>query len=155
MSQRTSILFICMGNICRSPLAEGLFLHKINARRVASRFHVDSAGTGNWHAGERPDPRSLEVAKRRGVALPGRARQATTEDFAQFDHLICMDGVNRRHLIAMGAPEAKIRLLLSYAPECAVTDVPDPYTGDLDGFELVFSLVDRGCDGLLEALAPE
>lgn len=144
-----------MGNICRSPLAEGLFLHKINQRRVAGQFHVDSAGTGNWHEGQRPDPRSIAVAEKRGVVLPGRARQATVDDFARFDHLICMDRVNRRHLVAMGAPEQKIRLLLSFVPNGDVVDVPDPYTGDLDGFELVYSLCDRGCEGLLAELAPE
>ncbi len=149
---RTAVLFVCMGNICRSPLAEGLFLHHANQRGVSDRFSVDSAGTGGWHAGERPDQRSLAVAKQNGVTLPGRARQVTTDDFDAFHHLICMDNANREHLLAMGAPAAQTRLLLEYDPEAELEEVPDPYYGGAGGFDLVYRLVDRSCAGLLDHL---
>ncbi|MCA9290272.1 MAG: low molecular weight phosphotyrosine protein phosphatase [Phycisphaerales bacterium] len=149
---RIGVLFVCMGNICRSPIAEGVFLHKCAARGVADRFTVDSAGTGGWHAGERPDPRSVEVARRHGIVLPGRARPVTHADYRTFDHLICMDHANRTALLRDGAPDDRIRLLLAFDPDPELDEVPDPYYGGDDGFDLVFRLVDRACDGLLESL---
>jgi protein-tyrosine phosphatase len=152
---RTSILFICMGNICRSPLAEGLFLHKVNQRRVADRFSIDSAGTGGWHAGELPDHRMRATAEVYGVKLVSRARQVTTHDFAMFHHLVCMDEHNRRHILSMGAPHEKVSLLLEFDPSTRVREVPDPYYGGDEGFETVYRLVDAACDALLEKLLNE
>ena len=141
-----------MGNICRSPLAEGAFLHKVNERGAADRFTVESAGTGNWHVGERPDPRGIEIAKLRGITLPSRARQVTIEDFKRFDHLICMDETNREDLEQLGAPPGKLRLLLEIDPHCRLHEVPDPYYGGRDGFETVYQLIDSACDALLDEL---
>ncbi len=151
----TSVLFICMGNICRSPLAEGLFLHKTAQRGVVERFVVDSAGTGAWHVGERPDPRVSEIAARNGVVLAGRARQVQRGDFRRFEHLICMDEDNLRHLAHLGAPSGKLRLLLECDPAATVREVPDPYYGGARGFETVFALVDSACDALLAELLAE
>jgi protein-tyrosine phosphatase len=141
-----------MGNICRSPLAEGVFLYKINQRGVADRFTVESAGTGGWHAGELPDPRVRAVAKRAGIELCSRARQVTKSDFMSFDHLICMDEDNREHLLNMGAPPQQVRLLLECDRSSPVREVPDPYYGGAGGFELVYKLVDKACDALIDEL---
>jgi protein-tyrosine phosphatase len=149
---RTGVLFVCMGNICRSPLAEGVFLHKLNARGVAEQFRVESAGCSGWHAGERPDPRALEIARKYGVVLPGRARQVTTADLGAFDQLICMDRQNLEHLIGMGALKARTRLLLEVDPRSMLREVPDPYYGGLDGFELVYRLIDAACETLADQL---
>lgn len=146
------VLFLCMGNICRSPLAEGVFVHLINARRVAHRYVVDSAGTGGWHAGELPDRRSLDVAKRNGIQLPSRARQVTRADLGRFDWFICMDEDNRENVLALGAPEQRVRLLLDFDPGAQLREVPDPYYGGEDGFELVYRLVSSACAALLDHL---
>ncbi len=150
--QPITVLFVCMGNICRSPLAEGVFLHKLRERDVEHRFDVDSAGTGGWHAGDRADARMRKVAAEHGVELPSRARQVTQDDWHRFDHILCMDDVNHEELLAMGAPAASLRLLLSVDPAAQVREVPDPYYGGTDGFELVFTLVDQACDVLLDTL---
>lgn len=149
---QTSVLFVCMGNICRSPLAEGAFLHKLNQRGVADRFLVDSAGTGQWHAGERPDRRARAVAKQHGIVLTSRARQVTTEDFDRFDHLVCMDESNREDLESWGAPQHKLQLLLEVDHDCPLREVPDPFYGGGDGFQTVFRLIDSACDALLDQL---
>lgn len=149
---QTSILFICMGNICRSPLAEGVFLHKLEQRGFMDRFLVDSAGTGQWHAGELPDQRARDVAKLHGIVLTSRARQVTTEDFDRFDHLICMDEANREDLESWGAPQHKLQLLLEADPHCDLQEVPDPFYGGDDGFQTIFRLIDSACDALLDQL---
>src|SRR5262245_42334662 len=95
-AERIRVLFVCLGNICRSPLAEGVFLHLAQAAGVADRFEVDSAGTGDWHAGERPDSRATAVARKHGVELPSIARQVTRADFDRFDHIVAMDRENLR-----------------------------------------------------------
>ncbi|MCL4209491.1 MAG: low molecular weight phosphotyrosine protein phosphatase [Phycisphaeraceae bacterium] len=151
-TDRIGVLFVCLGNICRSPLAEGVFLHKINARGVASRFRVDSAGTGGWHAGETPDPRAIAVAKKRGIVLPSRARQVTRDDFQRFHHLVAMDESNRETLIERGCPPERVRLLLEDDDSTRLIEVPDPYYGGPEGFETVFQLIDSGCEALLERL---
>lgn len=146
------VLFICLGNICRSPLAEGVFLHKAQQQGVDGMFQVDSCGLGDWHVGGPPDPRMQKTAASHGVMLPSRARQITAADFDGFDHLICMDQRNLTGLQELGAPADKVRLLLSYAPHLGVTEVPDPYYGGEDGFEEVFRLVEVACDALLADL---
>ena len=153
MPSRISVLFVCMGNICRSPLAEGVFLHKINQRGMADRFRVESAGTGGWHAGSRPDPGSVRIAGKHGIVLPSRARVVEPSDFDAFDHILCMDRINERHLLAQGAPREKLRLLLSLDPRADRDEVPDPYGEGADAFELVYHLVDSACDVLLDELA--
>ena len=146
------VLFVCMGNICRSPLAEGVFEHKAEARGVSERFLIDSAGTGGWHVGERPDSRARAVAARHGVRLPGRARQVNRSDLEQFDHLICMDEDNRRDLVGLGAPPDKVRLLLECDPLAKSREVPDPYYGGSGGFEAIYDLIDSSCEALLDEL---
>ncbi len=147
-----SVLFVCMGNICRSPLAAGLFRHKARSRGAGNRFIVDSAGTGDWHVGERPDDRVRELADRHGVDLDGRARLVTPEDVNRFDHLICMDEGNLRRLMHVGAPGSKLRLLLECDPSSTVREVPDPYYGGQRGFEAVYGLIDSACEALLDEL---
>ncbi len=151
-SSSTGVLFVCMGNICRSPLAEGLFRHKTETRGVTDRFRIASAGTGGWHVGQPPDPRMREVAARHGVVLKTRARQVSREDFTSFHHLICMDEENHDELIHMGAPRDRLRLLLECDDAAAVREVPDPYYGGAGGFETVYDLVDSACDALLDEL---
>ncbi|MCZ6835183.1 MAG: low molecular weight phosphotyrosine protein phosphatase [Planctomycetota bacterium] len=151
-TSRTRVLFVCMGNICRSPLAEGVFLHKINQRGIADRFLVDSCGTGGWHAGERPDHRVLDLAKQRGIRLPSRARQIRDDDFTNFDHLLCMDEDNLALLIQQGGSNSKIRLLLDFDPQTQVREVPDPYYGGEDGFEEIYHLIDSATEALLVEL---
>lgn len=147
------ILFVCMGNICRSPLAENVFRHKAQQRGVADRFMIDSAGTGGWHAGEAPDARMSRVAVARGIRMSGTARQVRDQDFAAFDLLICMDRENAEDLLERGAPPEKVRLLLECDPNADCREVPDPYYGGADGFERVFALVDSACEALLDELA--
>jgi low molecular weight protein-tyrosine phosphatase len=146
------VLFVCMGNICRSPLAEGIFLHKAAQRGVRDLFDVDSAGTGDWHAGEAPHPHARAVAAANGVRLESRARQVTAADFARFAHLICMDESNRRHLARLGAPPEKLRLLLALHPRSKLSDVPDPYGDGPEGFERVYRLIEPACEALLDEL---
>ncbi len=155
---RIGVLFVCMGNICRSPLAEGVFLHQAGERRTLDRYRVDSAGTGGWHSGEPADPRSLAVAERHGIDLPSRARVVEPmSDFDEFPWLIAMDEANRADLVDFGAPERQIRLLRSFDPDLVDVpdhrrEVPDPYYGGPDGFDRVFEMVVRACAGLHGAL---
>jgi protein-tyrosine phosphatase len=151
---RTRVLFVCLGNICRSPLAEGVFLHLVREAGLADRFEVDSAGTGDWHVGERPDARSAAVALRHGVELPSRARQVTRGDLDTFDHVLAMDRENLRELERMARPgaRAEIRLLRAHDPVRDSDDVPDPYYGGPSGFDLVYDMVHRSCSALLDEL---
>jgi len=151
-SQRIRVLFVCMGNICRSPLAEGVFLKKANERGVAGRFSIDSAGTGGWHVGEPPDPRMKQVAEARGVMLTSRARQITEKDSDRFDAIICMDRENYQNVLRLGIPREKVSLLLEHDRHSSETEVPDPYYGGPEGFDRVFELVDAACERLLDKL---
>jgi protein-tyrosine phosphatase len=151
------ILFVCMGNICRSPTAEGVMRHVLREEGLEDVIEVDSAGTGSWHVGNPPDSRSAEAARARGIALQGEARQVTHEDFEEFDLLLCADRENVAALrrIAPLGTEENVRLLREYDPDSAGDDdldVPDPYYGDGDGFEHVLDLVDAACRGLVAEL---
>lgn len=158
---RVGVLFVCLGNICRSPLAEGIFLERARARGLADRFEVDSCGTGAWHVGERADRRSIAVAKRHGIELPSIARQLDpARDFDRFHWLIAMDRANVRSLLAAGAPPGRVRLVRTFDPDTAGRpgddlDVPDPYDWPGEGFEDVYQMLDRACRGLLDFLADE
>ena len=150
------VLFVCMGNICRSPTAEGVMRSLVRDAGVEDRVEIDSAGTGGWHAGEPPDARATEAARRRGVTLGGAARQVAPEDFERFDLLVAMDRENLRGLLAV-APDheaaAKVRLLREYDPGAdGDLDVPDPYYGGERGFETVLDQVQAACRGLLGEL---
>jgi protein-tyrosine phosphatase len=143
------ILFVCMGNICRSPTAEGVMRHLLAERGLADEIEVQSAGTGGWHAGSPPDARSTRAAAARGITLEGAARQVTRADFEDFDLLVAMDRDNLADLRAIAPPgtEHKIRLLLGEG-----RDVPDPYYGGPHGFENVLDLVETACEQLLDEL---
>jgi protein-tyrosine phosphatase len=152
------VLFVCLGNICRSPTAEGVMRALVSGAGLQQRIVVESAGTGGWHVGSPPDARAAEAARAHGVALDGTARQVRAEDFEDFDLLVAMDGENRRALRSLARGEAergKVRLLREFDPASAAAgelDVPDPYYGGEDGFERVFELVRAACAGLLEEL---
>jgi len=153
--KRTSVLFVCLGNICRSPLAEGVFRHVAAERGRGQDFLVDSAGTGAWHVGEPPDRRSIEVAARHGITLNGRARKVRPEDLQRFDLVIAMDRENLEDLEALAdanGSRARLHLLREFDPRSAGDDVPDPYYGGPNGFEAVYEMVRRSCDGLLDAV---
>ena len=151
----TRILFVCMGNICRSPTAEAVTSKFILNSRLESIIKVDSAGTHGYHIGEPPDPRSREAALKRGIDLSGlRARKVVPEDFERFDLLLAMDHVNLALLKRSARPEhhAKLGLFMSYASRFDTDDVPDPYYGGEQGFELVLDMVEDAARGLIEAL---
>jgi protein-tyrosine phosphatase len=154
-SPRTSVLFVCLGNICRSPLAEGIFHHLVDEAGLSERFDVDSAGTGSWHLGELPDARASMVARQHGVELTTRARQLTPEDMQRFDVVIAMDHENLRNIERMAdaaGSEARIKLLRAYDSNGDGEEVPDPYYGGASGFENVYEMVRRSCQMLLEEL---
>lgn len=159
------LLFVCLGNICRSPTAEGVMRALVADAGLQESIELDSAGTGSWHVGSPPDERAAAVARGRGTPLAGSARQVRTEDFDDFDLLLAMDSSNMRELRqqAPGVEErAKVRLLREFDPasgahgptsaEIADLDVPDPYNGAPGGFEEVFDLVHAACEGLLERI---
>ena len=146
----TSILFICMGNICRSPTAECLFRSVAERRGHADRFEVDSAGTGGWHVGQEPDARMREAGRRAGVAIEGVARQVTVKDFERFDLVLCADKENHGDLLAMGARPDATHLLLEYAGVAGVSEVPDPYYGGETGFDVVVELLTTAAEGLVD-----
>jgi protein-tyrosine phosphatase len=152
------VLFVCTGNICRSPTAEGVFRAMVDACGLADRIEADSAGTGAWHRGEPPDERAQRAAAARGIDLSGqRARQVTATDFERFHLIVALDRSHRRHLRAV-APDGgqdRIRLLMDYAPQAAASDVPDPYYGGPGGFDRVLDLIEAGADGLLRAIRDE
>ena len=147
------VLFVCMGNICRSPTAQGVFLHLLREEGLEQRIAVDSAGTHAYHIGNPPDPRARESALRRGIDLgEQRARRVTAEDFSEFDYVLAMDEENREELLSLCPPgyEERVRLFLEFAPEVDENEVPDPYYGGRTGFERVLDLVEQGARGLLE-----
>ncbi|GMR11050.1 MAG: low molecular weight protein-tyrosine-phosphatase [Anaerolineae bacterium] len=151
----TRLLFVCLGNIIRSPLAENLFRFQAEQAGVDGKYSVDSAGTAAWHVGESPDPRMQKTAESHGVNNNGTARKVRESDFDEFDWILAMDDGNRRDLLYMaGSPEkqAKVRLLREFDPEQGDPDVPDPYYGGAEGFETTYRIVERSVRGLLEAL---
>ena len=152
------VCMVCLGNICRSPTAEAVFRHLVKQAGLESEFHIESAGTGDWHVGGPRDERSAAVGKKRGIPLTGTAQQFTRKDFARFDHVIAMDGSNLKNLSRMAPDEAakkKVRLLRAFEDGGGTEDVPDPYYGGPQGFEDVFDIVERACAGLLAALVRE
>lgn len=154
-----SVLFVCLGNICRSPLGEGVLLHRLAEAGLSDRVDVDSAGTGAWHVGQRPDSRSIAVAKKHGIELPGTARRVRLEDFFEFQLVLAMDRSNLadlKDLESGSGSDASIRLLLEFDPEASDDlDVPDPYYGGPDGFDRVYDMVDRACAALVDHLERE
>ncbi len=155
---KPAILFLCLGNICRSPLAEGVFLHLVREAGLAHRFEVDSAGTGDWHLGELPDPRARAAPLRRGIRLESRARQFQAGDFDRLDLVLAMDATNLQNLRALAPASAiagKLHLFRSFdAASPPGASVPDPYYAP-DAFDEVLDLCFAGCRGLLDHLRRE
>lgn len=151
---KVSVLFVCLGNICRSPLAEGVFRHIVEAEELEHAITCDSAGTGGWHAGDAPDPRSIAVAARYGVDLsPLRARQVRTADFSAFDLIIGMDRSNVANLQRLAPWDARSRVhLFSHIATGTEADVPDPYYGGAEDFDRVYQMVSDGCRSLVDRL---
>jgi protein-tyrosine phosphatase len=153
------VCFVCLGNICRSPTAEGVFRHLVSEAGLSSAFEIDSAGTAGYHSGELPDPRARAAGKRAGIPIGGQARQFLAADFARFDHVIAMDAANARDLRRIAPSKeasAKIRLMRSYDP--AAPDnapIPDPYYGEDRGFDDVLELCRTACRYLLEEIRKE
>lgn len=148
------VLMVCLGNICRSPTAEAVLRARILERGLRDRILVDSAGTGDWHVGSCPDQRSQSAAARRNYDLaPLVARQVCLDDFARHDYILAMDWANLQHLRELSPPEHhhKISLLLDYSDNY-FGDVPDPYEGGEEGFELVLDLVEEACENLLDGI---
>lgn len=154
MSQ-IKVLFVCMGNICRSPTAEGVFKKVLADNGMTDRFIVDSAGTHAYHVGESPDSRAQQTARQRGVNLSNiRARKVSASDFDEFDYILAMDTDNY-HILLDACPEHhrhKVRLFLEFAPERDEDNVPDPYYGGQNGFEYVFDLVEDASRGFYHSV---
>lgn len=150
---RVSVCFVCLGNICRSPTAEGIFIQLVEQAGLSDRFVIDSAGTSAYHEGEQADPRSRRYAESRGVTLPSISRLFVAEDFARFDYVIAMDSRNHRDMERLASIEqrSKLHMLRSFDRQHRGSlDVPDPYYGAGDGFARVFDICHAGCTGLLE-----
>lgn len=146
------VLFVCTGNICRSPTAEGVFRARAHAAGLLARLDVDSVGTHDYHVGEPPDARAIAHAARRGIDIAGlRARKLAREDFSRFDYVLAMDRGHERILLRQaGAQKDRVRLFLDFVPELAGQDVPDPYYGDARDFERVLDLVEPASAALIE-----
>ena len=150
MSQK--ILMVCLGNICRSPLAEGILQSKL----PKDKFIVDSAGTGEWHVGKQPDSRSIDIASKKGLDIAGqKGRQFSQQDFENFDYIYVMDGSNYKDVMRLAKNEqqkSKVKLLLNELFPGENVDVPDPYFGLQNGFESVYDMIDQACDVIAEKL---
>jgi len=147
------VVFVCLGNICRSPLAEGVFRAELARRGLTDRFRVDSCGTGGYHVGERPDPRSVEVAARHGVDISGqRSRKLSRDDYTGFDWLVAMDPLNARDLASTRPADATGQIVefMTYVVPPEGDGVPDPYYGGPRGFDVVYDLLARGMGPLLD-----
>ncbi|MDA1090535.1 MAG: low molecular weight phosphotyrosine protein phosphatase [Proteobacteria bacterium] len=147
-----NVLFVCLGNICRSPTAEGVFRALVEREGLSDQVTVDSAGVGSWHIGSPPDDRAQATAKQRGIDLSKqRGRQAKADDFERFDYVIAMDSQNHGDLARMCPKGGKARLykFLEFAPQLGLSDVPDPYYGGDGGFDAVFDMIEAASAGLL------
>jgi protein-tyrosine phosphatase len=159
MSDRIGVLFVCLGNICRSPLAEAVFHGVVADAGLSERFDIDSAGTSGYHAGEGADARTQAVARRRGIDIDHVARQIHASDFERFDYIVVMDRENLHKVERLRdrvAPHAAVRLLRAYDPHAdEEQEVPDPYFGGEAGFALVQEMIERSCEALLATIRAE
>jgi protein-tyrosine phosphatase len=152
--RKVSVLFVCLGNICSSPLAEGILKSKIKQQSLESSVHVDSCGTSNYHIGASPDPRTIANAIKNGIQLEHCCRQLSNDDFENFDLILAMDNSNFNNIMKLPGGSkysGKIKLMREFDP-LGKGEVPDPYFGGEDGFQLVFNILDRTTDSLLEYL---
>ncbi|MBU1425668.1 MAG: low molecular weight phosphotyrosine protein phosphatase [Gammaproteobacteria bacterium] len=152
-NDKVSVLFVCMGNICRSPTAEAVFRRHVEKAGLGERIHIDSAGTHDYHVGAAPDARAQQAAERRGYDMSAlRGRQVGVEDFGRFDYVLAMDNLNLVTLERMrpGDAQSHLGLFLEYAEHHREWEVPDPYYGGKDGFELVLDMVEDAAAGLLQ-----
>jgi low molecular weight protein-tyrosine phosphatase len=146
------ILFVCLGNICRSPMAEGVFRRIAEEEGVLNLFEIDSAGLGHWHIGQAPDVRAQSAARDRGIDISGQsARQVSEDDYDRFDLLLAMDRENYQDLVQLAPRDAraKVRHFLDYAPQARTKDVPDPFFGGPEGFDHALDLIEQAARGLL------
>ena len=146
------LLFVCLGNICRSPAADGVMRDVVEKAGLSARIEIDSAGTEGWHSGKLPDQRMRQAASTRGITLDHRARQFKAVDLERFDLILAMDRDNERNIRALDREkrhEDKIRLFCDFCSEHSEREVPDPYYGGPEGFEHVLDLIEDGCEGLL------
>ena len=152
--QPIQVLFVCTGNICRSPMAEAVFRHMVSAAGLSDRIQADSAGTGAWHIGEQPHRGTRAVLQAHGIVYTHQARQVAASDFTQFDYLVALDRSHLDDLRSLaGRSHASLKLLMDYVPNARVRDVPDPYyTG---GFDEVYDLVEESCRALLDTIIAE
>lgn len=151
------LCFVCLGNICRSPTAEGLFIHKVREEELENYFYIDSAGTAAYHVGETANSKSQETANKHGIHLPSRARKFEYVDLEEFDLILTMDKENFSNVHDLDRRDRfshKIKLMRDFDPTPENGSVPDPYYGGLQGFEDVFQILDRSCDALLDELKP-
>jgi len=151
------ILFVCLGNICRSPLAEAVFNHKIKEQKLERFFESDSCGTGNYHIGGPADPRTIATAQKNGVAINHVARQLSETDLQEYDHIFAMDQNNHFNILRLSSAKAhqhKVRLMREYDPN-GLGDVPDPYHGTEKEFQEVFEILDRTLDRMIADLRPK
>ncbi|MBY0262598.1 MAG: low molecular weight phosphotyrosine protein phosphatase [Phycisphaerales bacterium] len=159
VSHVRSLMFVCLGNICRSPMAQGVFEHLAAQRGVRDQLTIASSGTGHWHIGDDPDHRTVRVCSERGVPLSSKGRQLARDDFDRFDLLLAMDRKNLADILRLGCPHARAALFMAFAPEDARRscnlEVPDPYHGGPAEFQHVFTLVSAGAKGLLDAIFPQ
>lgn len=149
------LLFVCLGNICRSPSAEGIMNHLVQAAGLEKQITCDSAGTSGYHIGEPPDQRMTQAARRQGITLSGQSRRVVPADLDQFDLILAMDRANYRALLALdrtGQYRDKIRLMCDFCQQHSLTEVPDPYYGGTEGFDAVIDLLLDACQGLLQDL---
>lgn len=151
-----SVLFVCLGNICRSPLAEGIFKHRVREAGLENKISAESGGTSGWHIGESPDPRSVDIAFEHGIKLDSFGRKAISEDFENYDYIIAMDKENYSDLKRLsgstGVGAAKLYLMRDFDDIGKGKDVPDPYYGGAGGFKQVFEMLDRSCKNLLDEI---
>jgi protein-tyrosine phosphatase len=153
MSSPLRILFVCMGNICRSPAGENVLRHLVEARGLNSQYVIDSAGTIGYHVGEAPDSRMSEAGKQRGIDFKGSSRQFSAADFENFDLIVTMDESNREGVLQLAktpGDEGKVRSFCSFVSSHQDREVPDPYYGGSQGFEHVMDLMEDGCEGILK-----